>query len=121
MAAGKEKTIKTAPRRSIDTGPPSQGCDIVLPSIGRCNAKIPPGTGYIDHRPSFIAPGSGRAMRAPTMCAFGDGAFDVDPVGADVGIGPYGVRTAMVHPTRQLGTAGHLGRPDGCLQFRAAL
>ena len=52
-------------------------------------------------------------MRAPTMCAFGDGAFDVDPERADVGIGPYGVRTAMVHPTRQLGTGGHIGRPYG--------
>ena len=28
-------------------------------------------------------------MRAPTVCAFGDGAFDVDPERADVGIGPY--------------------------------
>ena len=67
LAGGKGKTIKTAPRRSVDAGPPSQGCDIVRPSIGRCNAKIPPGTGYIDHRPSYIAPGSGRVMRAPTV------------------------------------------------------
>ena len=58
-------------------------------------------------------------MRAPAMCAFGDGAFDVDPERADVGIGPYGVRSAMVHPTQQLGTGGHLGRPYGCCQFRS--
>ena len=40
-------------------------------------------------------------MRAPTMGMVGDGAFDVDTERADVGIGPYGVRSAMVHPTRR--------------------
>ena len=40
-------------------------------------------------------------MRAPTMGTVGDGAFDVDTERADVGIGPYGVRSAMVHPTRR--------------------
>ena len=40
-------------------------------------------------------------MRAPTVGAFGDGAFDVDTERADVGIGPYGVLSAMVHPTRR--------------------
>ena len=83
--------------------------------------KFRPEPGAPTTGPVYIAPGSGRAMRAPTMCAFGDGAFDVDPERADVGIGPYGVRTAMVHPTRQLGTGGHLGRPYGCCQFRSAL
>ncbi len=29
-------------------------------------------------------------MRAPTMGAFGGGAYDVDTERADVGIGPYG-------------------------------
>ena len=59
------------------------------------------------HRPSpvYIAPGSGRAMRAPTGCAFGDGAFVVDTGRADVGIGPYGVRSSMVHPTHRCARA----------------
>ena len=42
-------------------------------------------------------------MRAPTTGAFGDGAFDVGTVRADVGIGPYGVCSAMVHATRRRG------------------
>ena len=32
-------------------------------------------------------------------------------LGADVGIGPYGVRSAVVHPTRGCSTGGHKGRP----------
>ena len=59
----------------------------------------------------YIAPGSGRAMRAPTGCAFGDGVFDVDTERADVGIGPYGVPSARVHPTQRCSTGGHKGRP----------
>ena len=51
--------------------------------------KFRPEPGAPTTGPVYIAPGSGRAMRAPTMCAFGDGAFDVDPERADVGIGPY--------------------------------
>ena len=39
-------------------------------------------------------------MRAPTMGTVGDGAFDVDTERADVGIGPYGVRSAKMRPTR---------------------
>ena len=34
-------------------------------------------------------------------------------VRADVGIGPYGVRSAMVHPTRKCVPGGHTGRPYG--------
>ena len=44
---------------------------------------------------------SGRLLAAPTVCAFGDSAFEVGTERADVGIGPYGVRLAMVHPTRR--------------------
>ena len=43
--------------------------------------------------------------------AFGYVAFDFDTVRADVGIGPYGVRSAMVHPTRKCVPGGHTGRP----------
>ena len=32
-------------------------------------------------------------------------------VGADVGIGPYGVRSEVGHPTRGCGSGGHKGRP----------
>ena len=44
------------------------------------SARQPPGPGQSAERtgPVYIAPGSGRAMRAPTVCAFDDGAFDVD-------------------------------------------
>ena len=37
---------------------------------------------------SYIAPGSGRAMRAPTVCAFDGGAFEVNTERADAHIGP---------------------------------
>ena len=92
-------------------------------------------------------------MRAPTVCAFGDGASDASVrrgrpyrpplrprlrfsrrgglyarpdrlpifagvrwfrfVRADVGIGPYGMRSAMVRPTRKCVPGGHTGRPYG--------
>ena len=54
-------------------------------------------------------------MRAPTAGAVGGGAFDVDTERADVGIGPYGVRSAVVHPTLRCGTGGHKGRPYATL------
>ena len=52
-------------------------------------------------------------MRAPAVCAFGDGAFDVDPERADVGIGPYEktgsapVGAAISRPTRSPSPAEH--------------
>ena len=53
-------------------------------------------------------------MRAPTVCAFDDGAFDVDTERADVGIGPYdgSGRRGCVR-TRRCGPGGHTGRPYG--------
>ena len=45
---------------------------------------MPPGPGYIDRRS-----GVNRTRLRTTVCAFGDGAFDVDTERADVGIGPY--------------------------------
>ena len=52
---------------------------------------------------SLAVPGvrSGRLLAAPTVCAFGDSAFDAGTERADVGIGPYGVRLAMVRPARR--------------------
>ena len=52
---------------------------------------------------SLAVPGmrSGRLLAAPTVGAFDGGAFDAGTERADVGIGPYGVRLAMVHPTRR--------------------
>ena len=52
---------------------------------------MPPRPGYIDRRS-----GVNRTRLRTTVCAFGDGAFDVDTERADVGIGPYGVRSAGV-------------------------
>ena len=43
----------------------------------------------------------GRLLAAPTVCAFDGGAFDAGTERADVGIGPYGVRSAMVRPARR--------------------
>ena len=65
---------------------------------------IRPGPGA-STKPSVFQIRSGRTMRAPTGCAFGDGAFDVDTGRADVGIGPYGVRSSMVHPTHRCARA----------------
>ena len=75
--------------------------------------KFRPEPGTSTTGPSYIAPGSGRVMRAPAMCAFGDGAFDVDPERADVGIGPYEktgsapVGAAISRPTRSPSPAEH--------------
>ena len=63
---------------------------------------IRPEPGTSSTGPMYIAPAFGRAL---TGCAFADGAFVVDTERADVGIGPYGARSAMVHPTRR-GTRG---------------
>ena len=54
-------------------------------------------------------------MRAPTVCVFGDGAFDAGTERADVGIGPYGVRSAGVHPTRRCGWADMQSAPTDTL------
>ena len=64
---------------------------------------MPPGPGYIDRRS-----GVNRTRLRTTVCAFGDGAFDVDTERADVGIGPYGVRSAGVRRT-----GGYKIRPYG--------
>ena len=58
------------------------------------------------HRPSpvYFKPVPD-ARCAPLWGAFGDGAFDVDTGRADVGIGPYGVRSSMVHPTHRCARA----------------
>ena len=53
------------------------------------------------HRPPALRK-SYPAADVPTVCAFGDGAYDVGTERADVGIGPYGVRSAMVRPRRRL-------------------
>ena len=52
---------------------------------------------------SLAVPGvrSGRLLAAPTAGAVGDGAFDAGTERADVGIGPYGVRSAVVRPARR--------------------
>ena len=47
------------------------------------------------------------------MGTFGDGAYDLGTERADVGIGPYGVRSAMVRATRPCGTGGYKIRPYG--------
>ena len=49
--------------------------------------------------------------RPPGLAAVGGGALDVDTERADVGIGPYGVRSAMVHSTQRFGAGGAAPAP----------
>ena len=70
-------------------GPPASACKAVRRPRRRGGLYIRPKPGASTTGPGYSAPGSGRAMRAPTVCAFDDGAFDVDTERADVGIGPY--------------------------------
>ena len=65
------------------------------------------------HRPPALRKSYPATDARPTTGAFGDGAFDAGTERADVGIGPYGVRSAMVRPTRPCGTGGYKIRPYG--------
>ena len=49
---------------------------------------------------------------APTAGAVGDGAFDAGTERADVGIGPYGVRSAVVRPARRCARFPRRSIPD---------
>ena len=77
------------PRGADAPGPPASACKAVRRPRRRGGLYIRPKPGASTTGPGYSAPGSGRAMRAPTVCAFDDGAFDVDTERADVGIGPY--------------------------------
>ena len=92
-------------------GPPSKGRCPHRPASPRVRGSPPNRTHLHPHRrgglyirpepgasatgPSYIAPGSGRAMRAPTECAFGDGASDASVrTGGHLGH-PYNSRPAF--------------------------
>ena len=90
-------------------GPPGSGCKAVrrthTPSLRRRGGLyIRPEPGASTTGPVYFK-SVPDARCAPLRGAFGDGAFDADTERADVGIGPYGVRSSMVHPTHRCARA----------------
>ncbi len=89
-------------------GPPGSGSGAVrrthIPPLHRRGGLyIRPEPSASTTGPAYIAPGSGRAMRAPTMCAFGDGASDA-AARADM-------KSAPTDPLRGCRRGGLYGRP----------
>ena len=59
--------------------------------------------------------------QASGLVAFGDGAYDVGTERADVGIGPYGVHSATVHPTRRCPWADIKSAPTAPLCYTSPM
>ena len=86
-------------RRRGGYQPPEQAADFHCTPAERCRAACPhaaaDGFRYLQAW-RFRGVRFGRLLAAPTVCAFGDSAFEVGTERADVGIGPYGVRSTEV-------------------------
>ena len=59
----------------IGPSAPGPGSPPTAAGVGR-HAHMPPGPGALSASSAKVVPGYGRAMRAPTVCAFDDGASD---------------------------------------------